>query len=127
MMKKMFVLMLAIMMMGVCALAEVPYYGSFGYQVSNFFAASSRYGYSRDLKELINTAHSMGIAVLLDVVHSHAVNTRINYVCVADYSPESPLEKIVKLMIEKMAILEKLNMQEKEQLARYKQVSAADV
>ena len=48
-------------------------------------------------------------------------DARINYVCVADYSPESPLEKIVKLMIEKMAILEKLNMQEKEQLSQYKQ------
>lgn len=58
----------------IMAIMEHPYYGSFGYQVSNFFAASSRYGYSRDLKELINTAHSMGIAVLLDVVHSHAVN-----------------------------------------------------
>ncbi len=57
----------------IMAIMEHPYYGSFGYQVSNFFAASSRYGYSRDLKELINTAHSMGIAVLLDVVHSHAV------------------------------------------------------
>ena len=57
----------------IMAIMEHPYYGSFGYQVSNFFAASSRYGYSRDLKELINTAHSMGITVLLDVVHSHAV------------------------------------------------------
>ena len=57
----------------IMAIMEHPYYGSFGYQVSNFFAASSRYGYSRDLKELINTAHNMGIAVLLDVVHSHAV------------------------------------------------------
>ncbi len=57
----------------IMAIMEHPYYGSFGYQVSNFFAASSRYGYSRDLKELINTAHEMGIAVLLDVVHSHAV------------------------------------------------------
>ena len=57
----------------IMAIMEHPYYGSFGYQVSNFFAASSRYGNSRDLKELINTAHSMGIAVLLDVVHSHAV------------------------------------------------------
>jgi 5-methylcytosine-specific restriction endonuclease McrBC regulatory subunit McrC len=44
----------------------------------------------------------------------------------ADYSPDSPLERIVKLMIEKMAILEKLNKQEKEQLSRYKQVSATD-
>jgi len=57
----------------VMAIMEHPYYGSFGYQVSNFYAASSRYGYSQELKELINTAHSMGIAVLLDVVHSHAV------------------------------------------------------
>lgn len=57
----------------IMAIMEHPYYGSFGYQVSNFFAASSRYGESRDLKELINTAHKMGITVLLDVVHSHAV------------------------------------------------------
>ncbi len=57
----------------IMAIMEHPYYGSFGYQVSNFFAASSRYGHARDLKELINTAHNMGIAVLLDVVHSHAV------------------------------------------------------
>ena len=58
----------------IMAIMEHPYYGSFGYQVSNFFAPSSRYGSSDDLKDLINTAHSMGIAVLLDVVHSHAVN-----------------------------------------------------
>ncbi len=57
----------------IMAIMEHPYYGSFGYQVSNFFAASSRYGKSEDLKALINTAHEMGIAVLLDVVHSHAV------------------------------------------------------
>ena len=57
----------------IMAIMEHPYYGSFGYQVSNFFAASSRYGKGKDLKELINTAHKMGITVLLDVVHSHAV------------------------------------------------------
>ena len=57
----------------IMAIMEHPYYGSFGYQVANFFAASSRYGRSEELKKLINTAHSMGIAVLLDVVHSHAV------------------------------------------------------
>ena len=57
----------------IMAIMEHPYYGSFGYQVSNFFAASSRYGRSEDLKVLINKAHEMGIAVLLDVVHSHAV------------------------------------------------------
>ena len=55
------------------AIMEHPYYGSFGYQVSNFFAASSWFGKPEDLKYLINTAHSMGIRVLLDVVHSHAV------------------------------------------------------
>ena len=57
----------------IMAIMEHPYYGSFGYQVSNFFAASSRYGHSTQLKELINAAHEMGITVLLDVVHSHAV------------------------------------------------------
>ena len=58
----------------IMAIMEHAYYGSFGYQVSNFFAASSRYGKSEDLKSLINTAHEMGITVLLDVVHSHAVS-----------------------------------------------------
>ncbi len=57
----------------IMAVMEHPYYGSFGYQVSNFFASSSRYGNSLSLKKLINTAHKMGITVLLDVVHSHAV------------------------------------------------------
>lgn len=57
----------------IMAIMEHPYYGSFGYQVSNFFAASSRYGHSRALKRLINAAHRLGITVLLDVVHSHAV------------------------------------------------------
>ncbi len=55
------------------AIMEHPYYGSFGYQVSNFFAASSWFGKPEDLKYLVNKAHSMGIRVLLDVVHSHAV------------------------------------------------------
>ena len=57
----------------IMAVMEHPYYASFGYQVSNFFAASSRYGKSEDLKKLINKAHKMGIAVLLDVVHSHVI------------------------------------------------------
>ncbi len=61
----------------IMAIMEHPYYASFGYQVTNFFAASSRYGRPEELKRLINDAHSMGIAVLLDVVHSHAcLNTR---------------------------------------------------
>ncbi len=61
----------------IMAVMEHPYYASFGYQVTNFFAASSRFGMPEDLKKLVDTAHSMGIAVLLDVVHSHACkNTR---------------------------------------------------
>ena len=55
------------------AIMEHPYYGSFGYQVSNFYAASSWFGKPEDLKYLVNKAHAMGIRVLLDVVHSHAV------------------------------------------------------
>lgn len=57
----------------IMAIQEHPYYGSFGYHVSSFFAASSRFGTPDDLKELIDTAHSMGIAVIMDIVHSHAV------------------------------------------------------
>jgi 1,4-alpha-glucan branching enzyme len=55
------------------AIQEHPYYGSFGYQVSNFFAPSSRFGTPEELKHLIDAAHGHGIRVLLDLVHSHAV------------------------------------------------------
>jgi len=55
------------------AVMEHPYYGSFGYHVSNFFAASSRFGTPEDLKQLVNEAHKLGIAVIMDVVHSHSV------------------------------------------------------
>ncbi|KAL7413681.1 family 13 glycoside hydrolase [Mrakia frigida] len=54
------------------AIMEHPYYASFGYQVTSFFAVSSRYGPPEDLKSLIDTAHGLGLTVLLDVVHSHA-------------------------------------------------------
>ncbi len=57
----------------VMAIQEHPYYGSFGYHVSNFFAPSSRFGTPYDLKYLVDQAHSMGIAVIMDIVHSHAV------------------------------------------------------
>ena len=63
---------------------------------------------------LFPEGHSDNVRPLVD-------DDRINYVCVANYAPDSPLEKIVKLMIEKMAILEKLNKQEREQLSQYKQ------
>ncbi|KAF9373256.1 alpha-1,4-glucan branching enzyme, partial [Podila verticillata] len=54
------------------AIMEHAYYASFGYQITSFFAASSRYGTPEELMELIDTAHGLGITVLLDVVHSHA-------------------------------------------------------
>ena len=61
----------------VMAIMEHPFYGSFGYQVSNFFAVSSWFGTPEDFKALVDKAHSMGIAVIMDIVHSHAVkNTR---------------------------------------------------
>ncbi|MCU0451734.1 MAG: alpha amylase C-terminal domain-containing protein [Bernardetiaceae bacterium] len=55
------------------AVAEHPYYGSFGYHVSSFFAPSSRFGPPEDLHYLIQTAHDLGLAVIMDLVHSHAV------------------------------------------------------
>ena len=58
----------------IMALQEHPYYGSFGYQVSNFFALSSRFGTPEEFKELVDTAHRMGIAVVMDIVHSHSVD-----------------------------------------------------
>jgi 1,4-alpha-glucan branching enzyme len=55
------------------AVAEHPYYASFGYQVSNFFAASSRFGTPEEFKDLIDTAHGLGLSVIMDLIHSHAV------------------------------------------------------
>ena len=57
----------------IMAIQEHPYYGSFGYHVSNFFAASSRFGTPEELKELIDAAHDLGLTVIMDLVHSHAV------------------------------------------------------
>lgn len=56
---------------------EHPYYGSFGYHVSNFFAVSSRFGTPDDLKSLIDTAHSLGMKVIMDLVHSHSVKNEL--------------------------------------------------
>lgn len=61
----------------VMAIQEHPYYGSFGYHVSNFFAASSRFGTPDELKQLIDAAHEMGIAVIMDIVHSHSVKNEV--------------------------------------------------
>lgn len=57
----------------IMAIQEHPYYGSFGYHVSSFYAASSRFGTPDDLKRLIDDAHKLGLAVIMDIVHSHAV------------------------------------------------------
>ena len=61
----------------IMAIQEHPYYGSFGYHVSNFFAASSRFGTPEELKALIADAHSRGMAVIMDLVHSHAVKNEL--------------------------------------------------
>jgi 1,4-alpha-glucan branching enzyme len=59
------------------AIQEHPYYGSFGYHVSSFFAPSSRFGTPEELKELIDEAHGQGLAVIMDIVHSHAVRNEV--------------------------------------------------
>jgi len=61
----------------IMAIPEHPYYGSFGYHVSSFFAASSRFGTPEELKELIDSAHAADLRVLIDLVHSHAANNEV--------------------------------------------------
>ena len=61
----------------IMAIQEHPYYGSFGYHVSSFFAPSSRFGTPEELKALIDAAHENGIAVIMDIVHSHAVKNEV--------------------------------------------------
>jgi len=63
------------------AIMEHAYYGSFGYHVTSFLAPSSRFGTPEDLKYLVDTAHSLGLLIIMDLVHSHAaknVNDGIN-------------------------------------------------
>ena len=61
----------------IMAVQEHPYYGSFGYHVSNFFAASSRFGTPNELKALIDDIHGRGMKVIMDLVHSHAVKNEL--------------------------------------------------
>ena len=61
----------------IMAVQEHPYYGSFGYHVSSFFAPSSRFGTPEELKQLIDEAHQNGLAVIMDIVHSHAVKNEV--------------------------------------------------
>jgi len=69
------------------AIQEHPYYGSFGYHVSSFFAASSRFGTPEALKALIDEAHGMGISVIMDLVHSHAVSNEAEGLSRLDGTP----------------------------------------
>ena len=69
------------------AIQEHPYYGSFGYHVSNYFAASSRFGTPEELKELIDEAHGNGLAVIMDIVHSHAVKNQNEGLGLLDGNP----------------------------------------
>jgi 1,4-alpha-glucan branching enzyme len=69
------------------AIQEHPYYGSFGYHVSNFFAVSSRFGTPEELKKLIDEAHEMGIAVIMDLVHSHSIKNELEGLARFDGTP----------------------------------------
>jgi 1,4-alpha-glucan branching enzyme len=69
------------------AVQEHPYYGSFGYQVSNFFAPSSRFGTPEDLKALVDRAHAAGLRVVMDLVHSHAVANEVEGLSRFDGTP----------------------------------------
>lgn len=69
------------------AIQEHPYYGSFGYHVSSFFAASSRCGTPDELKALVDEAHHLGIAVIVDLVHSHSVSNEIEGLACFDGTP----------------------------------------
>jgi 1,4-alpha-glucan branching enzyme len=66
------------------AIAEHAHYGSFGYHVTSFFAPASRSGTPDELKELVDTAHGMGIVVLMDLVHAHASSNQIDGIAAMD-------------------------------------------
>jgi len=59
------------------AVQEHPYYGSFGYHVSNFFAVSSRFGTPDDFRRLVDAVHGAGVRVVMDLVHSHSVKNTV--------------------------------------------------
>ncbi len=70
------------------AIQEHPYYGSFGYHVTNFFAPSSRFGTPDELRKLIDTAHEMGLSVIMDIVHSHAAKNEAEGISNIDGKPD---------------------------------------
>ena len=61
----------------IMGLLEHPYYGSFGYHVGSYFAASSRFGTPEELKALVDEAHAAGLLVIVDLVHSHAAANEV--------------------------------------------------
>jgi 1,4-alpha-glucan branching enzyme len=69
------------------AIQEHPYYASFGYHVSSFFAASSRFGTPEELKRLIDAAHGQGLAVVIDLIHSHAIANQVEGLSLFDGTP----------------------------------------
>merc|ERR1719498_39077 len=66
------------------AVAEHAHYGCFGYHVTSFFAPSSRSGTPEELKELVDTAHGLGISVLVDLVHAHASSNTLDGIAQMD-------------------------------------------
>jgi 1,4-alpha-glucan branching enzyme len=70
------------------AVQEHPYYGSFGYHVTNFFAPSSRFGTPEELKRLVDAAHGLGLRVFMDVVHSHAAGNEVEGLSRFDGTPD---------------------------------------
>ena len=69
-----------IILLQIMAIMEHAYYASFGYQVTSFFASSSRFGTPEELKACVDKAHSLGLFVMLDVVHSHASKVNIVHI-----------------------------------------------
>jgi len=60
------------------AIAEHAHYGCFGYHVTSFFACASRQGTPEELKYMVDTAHGLGIIVLMDLVHAHASSNSLD-------------------------------------------------
>ncbi len=94
------------------AIQEHPFYGSFGYHVSSFFAASSRFGTPEDLMELVDKAHSAGLRVIMDLVHSHSVkNVNEGLGCSTDHWASISIQMKEDIMlpgIHYVSIMEKI-------------------